>query len=98
MEVASVTTLAQRRHNQIAAKRMRPKLNTVDNADGTFEQGSDDRPAELCRFEHAGDGYRSHCRSDHRAAAQRPVGRARPARKFRLNAPCRLRPGESALA
>src|SRR5215469_13505337 len=34
---ASVTTLAQRRHNQIAAKRMRPKLNTVDDADGTFQ-------------------------------------------------------------
>src|SRR3954454_17199745 len=68
------------------------------NADGTVEQGSDGRDAELCRIEHARDGRGSHSLSDPRAVAQFPARRARSAGQFRLDASRRIRPREDALA
>src|SRR3954469_10704914 len=68
------------------------------NADGTVEQGSDGRDAELCRIEHARDGRRSYSLSYLRAVTQCPARRARSAGQFRRDAPRRARPRENALA
>ena len=59
--IASGRTSALRRHCQspLAHEPLNPDRGDI-HADGPVEQGSDGRHAELRRFEHAGDGCRSH--------------------------------------
>ena len=70
----------------------------TSNADGSIEQGSDGRDAELRRFKYACHGFRPDVSSDQRTAAQRSAGRVRSSRQFRLDAARRARSGEGALA